>query len=158
MKIINNPTKNTWSEILKRPTQSFADIEETVKGIFKEIQQKGDIAVQKYTSLFDGSSSENSLVSKEEIEEATALVSDELKQAIEVAKNNIFKFHEAQKTKKIEVETTDGVFLLARKKTYSKSRFVYSWWFCAFVFNSFNVGNPSENCRLRRNCFVFTSK
>ena len=45
MQIIFNPKKESWSEILKRPTQSFEDIEETVKGIFKEIQQKGDVAV-----------------------------------------------------------------------------------------------------------------
>ena len=92
MKKINNPTRNTWSEILKRPTQSFADIEETVKEIFKEIQQKGDVAVQKYTSLFDGSSSEISLVSIEQIDEANTLVSEELKQAIEIAKSNIYTF------------------------------------------------------------------
>ena len=42
MKKIINPNQDTWSEILKRPTQSFADIEDLVKGIFKEIQQKGD--------------------------------------------------------------------------------------------------------------------
>jgi histidinol dehydrogenase len=120
MKKINNPTKNTWSEILKRPTQSFADIEETVKGIFKEIQQKGDVAVQKYTSLFDGSSSENSLVAKEEIEEANALVSDDLKKAIDVAYKNIFKFHEAQKVQKIEVETTEGVFCWQEKRPIQK--------------------------------------
>ncbi len=120
MKKINNPIKNSWSEILRRPTQSFADIEETVKVIFKEVQQKGDVAVQKYTSLFDGSSLENSLVSKEEIEEAIALVSDELKQAIEVAKNNIYTFHKAQKTQKIEVETAEGVFCWQEKRPIQK--------------------------------------
>ena len=120
MKKINNPKQNTWSEILKRPTQSYTDIEETVKGIFKEIQQKGDVAVQKYTSLFDGSSSENSLVSKEEIEEATALVSEELKNAIAIAKNNIFKFHNVQKTEKIQVETTEGVFCWQEKRPIQK--------------------------------------
>ena len=120
MKKINNPKQNTWSEILKRPTQSYTDIEETVKGIFKEIQQKGDVAVQKYTSLFDGSSSENSLVSKEEIEEATALVSEELKNAIAIAKNNIFKFHNVQKTEKIQVETTEGVWCWQEKRPIQK--------------------------------------
>ena len=120
MKKINNPTQNTWSEILKRPIQSYTDIEETVKGIFKEIQQKGDVAVQKYTSLFDGSSPENSLVSKEEMEEAIAFVSEELKEAIEIAKNNIFKFHTVQKTEKIEIETTEGVWCWQEKRPIQK--------------------------------------
>ena len=54
MNKIYNPEPKSWSEILKRPTQSFKEIEETVKGIFKEIQTNGDEAVAKYTSLFDG--------------------------------------------------------------------------------------------------------
>ena len=120
MQIIFNPKKESWSEILKRPTQSFEDIEETVKGIFKEIQQKGDMAVQKYTSLFDGTSLENILVSKEEIEEAVLLVSNDLKEAIEVAKNNIYKFHKAQKTEKVEVITTKGVSCWQEKRPIQK--------------------------------------
>ena len=120
MQIIFNPNQESWSEILKRPTQSFEDIEETVKGIFKEIQQKGDMAVQKYTSLFDGTSLENILVSKEEIEEAVLLVSNDLKEAIEVAKNNIYKFHKAQKTEKVEVITTKGVSCWQEKRPIQK--------------------------------------
>ncbi len=120
MQIIFNPKKESWSEILKRPTQSFEDIEETVKGIFKEIQQKGDVAVQKYTSLFDGTSFENILVSNEEIKEAVSLVSNDLKEAIEVAKNNIYKFHKAQKTEKVEVITTKGVSCWQEKRPIQK--------------------------------------
>ncbi|BCY28767.1 histidinol dehydrogenase [Flavobacterium okayamense] len=120
MQIIFNPKKESWSELLKRPTQSFEDIEETVKGIFKEIQQKGDVAVQKYTSLFDGTCIENILVSQEEINEAISLVSNELKEAIEVAKNNIYNFHTAQKTEKLEVITTNGVSCWQEKRPIQK--------------------------------------
>lgn len=120
MKIYSNPNRNEWSEILKRPTQSYTDIEETVTGIFKEIQQKGDVAVQKYASLFDGNSPETILVTKAEIEKATALVSEELKSAMAIAKSNIFKFHHAQKTNKIEIETTEGVFCWQEKRPIQK--------------------------------------
>jgi histidinol dehydrogenase len=120
MKKIYNPEKNTWSKILQRPTQTFNDIEETVKGIFKEIQQKGDEAVQKYTNLFDGSITENILVTAEEIEDAISIISPELKAAIEVAKTNIFKFHEAQITPKVEIETTEGVFCWQEKRPIQK--------------------------------------
>jgi histidinol dehydrogenase len=38
-----------------RETQkTIDDIELTVKEIFKEVQKKGDEAIAKYTSLFDG--------------------------------------------------------------------------------------------------------
>jgi histidinol dehydrogenase len=120
MNKIYNPKPEIWSEILKRPTQSFNDIEETVKGIFKEVQQKGDVAVTKYTSLFDGIVLENIEVSNNEIQEAIALVSIELKQAIALAKSNIEKFHTAQKTSKIEIETTEGVNCWQEKRPIQK--------------------------------------
>jgi histidinol dehydrogenase len=120
MKIIIYPKSETWSEILKRPTQTFDAIEETVKQIFKEVQTKGDVAIAKYTSLFDGVSVDNLLVSNEEMDEANALISDELKEAIQLAKANIEKFHFAQKTTKIEVETTEGVNCWQEKRPIQK--------------------------------------
>jgi histidinol dehydrogenase len=120
MNKIINPKPETWSEILKRPTQTFNDIEETVKGIFKEVQAKGDVAVLKYTSLFDGITLENIEVSKQEIEDAIGLVSNELKEAIQLAKSNIEKFHKAQITAKIEVETTEGVSCWQEKRPIQK--------------------------------------
>jgi histidinol dehydrogenase len=120
MNKIYNPKKETWQSILKRPTANFSDIEETVKGIFKEIQIKGDSAVVKYTSLFDGVSLENIEVTSEEINEAIKMVSDELKEAIQTAKSNIEKFHAVQKTSKIEIETTAGVQCWQEKRPIQK--------------------------------------
>jgi histidinol dehydrogenase len=120
MNKIYNPKPDTWSEILKRPTQSFNDIEKTAKEIFIEIQTKGDEAIAKYTSLFDGIALENTEVSNQEIEEAITLVSSELKAAIQLAKSNIEKFHKAQKNSKIEVETTEGVFCWQEKRPIQK--------------------------------------
>jgi histidinol dehydrogenase len=120
MKKYKNPPKSQWSTLTQRPTQSFAEIEETVKAIFKEIQTKGDTAVAKYTSLFDGIKIENFLVSESEINDAEKQVSTELKQAIALAKSNIFKFHVAQKSSKIEVETTEGVLCWQEKRPIQK--------------------------------------
>ncbi len=120
MNKIYNPEKKNWAEILERPTQSFKDIEETVKGIFNEIQTKGDSAVAKYTSLFDGISLENIEVSNQEIEEAIISVSEDLKNAIQLAKSNIEKFHKAQITSKIEVETIEGVSCWQEKRPIQK--------------------------------------
>jgi len=120
MKKYKNPPQSQWSTLTQRPTQSFAEIEETVKTIFKEIQTKGDSAVAKYTSLFDGIKLENFLVSEDEIIEAEKQVSTELKDAIALAKSNIYKFHPAQKTNKIEVETTKGVVCWQEKRPIQK--------------------------------------
>jgi histidinol dehydrogenase len=120
MNKIFNPKPETWSEILKRPTQTIEDIEITVKEIFKEVQKKGDVAVAKYTSLFDGVKFENIEVSKEEIDQAIASISAELKAAIQLAKSNIEKFHIAQKTAKVVVETTEGVNCWQEKRPIQK--------------------------------------
>ncbi|WP_291104225.1 MULTISPECIES: histidinol dehydrogenase [unclassified Flavobacterium] len=120
MNKIFNPKPETWSAILKRPTQTIEDIELTVKEIFKEVQKKGDAAVAKYTSLFDGVKFENIEVSKVEIDQANASVSNELKEAIQLAKSNIEKFHSAQKTAKVAIETIEGVNCWQEKRPIQK--------------------------------------
>ncbi|UQD57034.1 histidinol dehydrogenase [Flavobacterium sp. K5-23] len=117
---IYNPKPETWSSILERPTKTIDDIELTVKEIFKEVQKKGDDAVAKYTSLFDGVTLVNQEVSEAEINQAIESVSDELKSAIQLAKGNIEKFHTAQKTAKVEVETVEGVNCWQEKRPIQK--------------------------------------
>lgn len=120
MKSIKNPDKKAWPDLLKRPTNSYENIEQTVASIFKEIQIKGDVAVSKYSNLFDGVNLKSFEVSKEEIAEAIDQIPSELKSAISLAKSNIERFHEAQKTEKIEVETTKGVFCWKEKRAIQK--------------------------------------
>ncbi|MFY9242605.1 MAG: histidinol dehydrogenase [Polaribacter sp.] len=120
MKTILNPQKKDWSKILQRPTKTVDDIEKTVNQIFDDVKRNGDKSVNKYTKLFDGVSTENSLVSKEEIDEAISLVSEELKQAIIVAQKNITAFHLAQKTEKVFIETAKGVECWQEKRPIQK--------------------------------------
>ena len=120
MKTINNPSKETWSQILERPTKTVDDIEKTVNQIFEEVQKNGDKAVQKYTELFDGISLDNNIVSEAEITEAVNLVSEDLKAAIQLAKENITNFHKAQKTEKVFVETANGVECWQEKRPIQK--------------------------------------
>ena len=120
MKIIKNPSKKDWTQILERPTKTVDDIEKTVNQIFEDILRNGNAAVQKYTDLFDGVSLENNIVSVEEIDEAITEVSQELKEAIKLAKDNITKFHIAQKTDKLFVETANGISCWQEKKAIQK--------------------------------------
>lgn len=120
MKTITNPQRKDWKILLQRPTKSVDDIESIVNEVFTAIQKEGDNAVAKYTEKFDHVLLENTIVSKEEIEEAIGVVSTELKEAIQLAKNNITAFHAAQKTEKVFVETTIGVECWQEKKPISK--------------------------------------
>ncbi|MBO2545016.1 histidinol dehydrogenase [Salegentibacter sp. BDJ18] len=120
MKKFFNPTKAEWPEILKRPTQTVEDIEETVNQVFAEVKTKGDAAVSKYTELFDGINLANTQVTEKEVNTAANEVSEELKGAIKLAKSNIEKFHTAQKTDRIEIETTNGVKCWQEKRAIQK--------------------------------------
>ncbi|GAA0722687.1 histidinol dehydrogenase [Aquimarina litoralis] len=117
---IYNPGKSTWSEILKRPTQTVADIENVVLDVFNEVKEDGDLAINKYTEKFDKVSLSTTLVSKEEIEIAKNSVSSDLKEAILMAKSNIEAFHAAQKTDKVSIETTNGVNCWQEKRPIQK--------------------------------------
>ncbi|WP_040281824.1 histidinol dehydrogenase [Psychroserpens damuponensis] len=120
MKTLLNPTKADWSELLKRPTQTVENIENTVSEIFTDIQRQGDKAVSKYTELFDGVQLESMIVSSEEIEKASSLVSQNLKVAIQTAKQNIEIFHAAQKTNRVSVKTSKGVECWQEKRPIQK--------------------------------------
>ena len=120
MNKIFNPKPENWSAILERPTQTIGDIEVTVKEIFMEVQSNGDKAIAKYTSLFDGVTLENMEVAESEIEQAITSIPDELKTAIQLAKSNIEKFHSAQKTAKVVVETIEGVNCWQEKRPIQK--------------------------------------
>jgi histidinol dehydrogenase len=120
MKTIINPLKKDWYQLLERPTKTVDDIEGVVNEVFTDVQQNGDVAITKYTTKFDAVSLENTIVSEKEIEEAINLVSNDLKEAINVAKENITKFHAAQKTAKVFVETTNGVECWQEKRPITK--------------------------------------
>lgn len=120
MQKIYNPKKNTWADILKRPTQTVADIENVVLDVFNDVKTNGDGAIKQYTEKFDKVSLDSILVSKKEIESADQLVSQDLKDAIVLAKSNIEAFHAAQKTDKVSLETTNGVNCWQEKRPIQK--------------------------------------
>ena len=120
MKIIENPKSKDWPKVLQRPTQTVEDIENTVNQIFDDIKRHGDSAIAKYTAMFDGVTLNSNIVSENEITEACNQVSDELKQAIKTAKSNIEKFHLAQKTNKVSIETTKGIQCWQEKRPIDK--------------------------------------
>jgi len=120
MKTIKYPAKEDLSQILQRPTQTVNDIEETVNQVFTDVERNGDTAIQKYTSLFDGVELTAFQVTQEEIEIASKAVSDDLKQAIQLAKSNIETFHEAQSTDMVFKETMPGVACWQEKRAIQK--------------------------------------
>ena len=120
MKIINNPNRESWSEVLKRPTQTVGDIEATVTEIFTKVSETGDVAIKRFTKKFDGISLESNVVTPNEIELAVQQVPEKLQKAIRLAKQNIEVFHTAQKTSKTAIETAKGVQCWQEKRPIQK--------------------------------------
>ena len=120
MKIINNPNRESWSEVLKRPTQTVGDIEATVTEIFAKVSETGDVAIKRFTKKFDGISLESNVVTPNEIELAVQRVPEKLQKAIRLAKQNIEVFHTAQKTSKTAIETAKGVQCWQEKRPIQK--------------------------------------
>lgn len=109
MQLIKYPAKETWQAISQRPTQSLEEIEQRVLPILHAVKQEGDVALKQFAQQFDQVELDTLLVSKNEIEEATQRITKELKDAIQVAYQNIYTFHEQQKQQPEIIETIKGV-------------------------------------------------
>ena len=109
MILISNPDKSQWAEILKRPVMNVENLFDTVRSIIDRVKAEGDRAVIDYEEKFDKAVLTSLAVTDEELAEAETLVSDELKAAIRLAKQNIESFHAAQRFEGKKVETQPGV-------------------------------------------------
>ena len=109
MQVFKYPDKSTWQELAKRPVQSIEEIELKVLPIIEDVKRNGDTALRKYALQFDGVNITNLQVSDEELQAADSLISNDLKDAIQLAYKNIYTFDSRQQTAVDVVETMPGV-------------------------------------------------
>ena len=109
MILISNPDKSQWQEILKRPVMNTENLFDTVRSVIDRVKEEGDRAVLDYEEKFDKVVLASLAVSEEEQQEAENLVSEDLKAAIRLAKQNIETFHAAQRFEGKKVQTRPGV-------------------------------------------------
>jgi len=109
MNIIKYPARQEWAQIIERPHLDTAQLNQTVAAVLADVKTRGDEAVKGYELKFDHVDLEALAVSQAEIDEAQKLVSSQLRQAIELAHDNIRKFHESQRFRTKKVETQPGV-------------------------------------------------
>jgi histidinol dehydrogenase len=106
----NEETSAAQESILQRPAIAIsADIKSATQAILDQVQSQGDEALIKLAQKFDNVSELDLLVSIIDIDQSEALISIELKQAIESAYKNILAFHTIQQPKDIMLETIPGV-------------------------------------------------
>jgi len=109
MQIYNYPDSSNWKQIIQRPFMDTTLLEKSIRRIMEKVKDNGDKALRKYCKEFDGVKLKKFLVTEKELSNAEAVLSNDLKKAIQQAKQNIEIFHAAQKEVVKKIETMPGV-------------------------------------------------
>lgn len=120
MKVVMYPQRQGWNELLQRPVQKFKKVEDIVEPILKKVKKKGDKALRKFALEYDHVELDRLQVTAAEIYEAGSMLSQRLKDAIQVAKSNIEQFHTAQQEQMVQVETMPGVLCMRKSVPITK--------------------------------------
>lgn len=107
-----------FQNLLARRSSIPESVEITVKEVLKNVKEKGDAALHAYMQKFDGVDigEIGLMVSDEEFEAAKISVSDEFKEAVKKACDNLFRFHRRQLPTGFTEEFENGA-VLERKYT-----------------------------------------
>lgn len=109
MKIIKYPHISDYQEICSRPRIDTTTLNGVVNEVLSDIRQRGDDAVKAYELKFDHVELKEIRVTESEIEEAYRTIDCELRDAIQLAHDNIKAFHESQIYEGKKIETSPGV-------------------------------------------------
>lgn len=109
MNIFNNPSKDEWEALTRRPQLELSFLESSVRNILNRVKKSGDQAIRDLTYQFDKVQVHDLEVTKEEMSKARQSVPVDLKAAIKRAAENITTFHSAQKREPQVIETMPGV-------------------------------------------------
>ena len=109
MEVFKYPNIKEWQTLSERPAFEQESLNSLVNDILMDVRINKDLALLKYSEKFDNVVLDNIEVSKTEIEFANNQINQDLKDAINLAKQNIEVFHASQKEEKKIIETTKGV-------------------------------------------------
>ena len=109
MQIIRYPSKEDWAGITERPAIENGMLRKQVGKIIADVKKNGDRSLKRYSKKFDGVDLKQIAVGQHEIIAAENNVSASLKAAINVAIENIKRFHAQQVEEIKKIETMEGV-------------------------------------------------
>lgn len=120
MQKIINPKRIIWQELTTRPNFNCKQLDNTVNKVFNAIKENGDEALRQYSLLYDKAVIKDFRINNKKLIQSGKKISNELKDAINLAKNNIEKFHLSQKSRKKIIETTNGVMCWQENRPIEK--------------------------------------
>ena len=107
--LIKFPSRSDYSELCARPQIESSKIGSLIESIFNKVKTDKDKALISLTYEFEKREIDTILYTEKEIDDYSKATDDDLKIAIKIAFDNIYKFHEAQKLVEKRVETSPGV-------------------------------------------------
>jgi histidinol dehydrogenase len=110
IQVYNQPEQKNWASLLARPSFDAQELLPRVQAIIEEVRLRGDTAVLQYTNDFDKVQLKFIALNEDIKANAETKLSASLKAAIQLAKGNIEKFHQAQLQKMERIETMPGVW------------------------------------------------
>ena len=108
---ITNIETTEIKDILTRDINLETGVEDIVSGVISNVKENGDKALFEYCEKFDGAKLTSLEVTKEEIDAAYEKEDKDFLATIELAKNNIHKFHSHQVRNNFVINDADGVIL-----------------------------------------------
>ena len=119
----NNPKKSDWKSLTTRPYIDNSLIVETVIDVFRSVKENGDFSLKELTKKFDKVELKNIKVELDEINDSDELISKDLKSSIDLAFDNIYKFHISQLGKNENIEILEGINCWQEKRPISNVGF-----------------------------------
>ncbi|MGB7527039.1 histidinol dehydrogenase [Sphingobacterium cellulitidis] len=102
-------SKEKIQELVSRNTDPNHAIQDTVLNIIEEVKNHGDAALKSYAKQFDKVELEELYLGQDEIDALAMGISRDQMRALEIAFQNIHKFHQTQLKRERTVETMPGV-------------------------------------------------
>ncbi len=106
MKNYKYPDPSQWLSLCERPTFELTELKETVKGILSEVRESRDKVLLEMSERYDGVQLKKLTI---DLSQESFVIDADLAGAIQIAKENIEKFHLSQKEEIKKVETVEGV-------------------------------------------------
>lgn len=105
----DNLSTTDVQQLVLRNTDPNNAIQETVNTIIDQVKNDGDAALKAYASKFDQVDLEQLYLDKDEIQDLALTISRDQQRALEIAFQNIHRFHSTQLKRERVTETMPGV-------------------------------------------------
>ncbi len=123
MNIITNPKRSIWCSLTERPYVDNKSVHTVVKEVFENVKNYGDKSLIEYTKKFDNIELATIKVEAKSITNSEFIISHKLKDSIDLAFKNIYKFHKSQIQKKEIVKINEGINCWQEKRPIERVGF-----------------------------------